>query len=93
MHSKLYEWGYVSSKANPADKITGGLTAKALVRDELWFNALRFYNFHLASGLLHSPSCQSRMKLTSSMIFKMLSQCLRLLEEILQVKFLFVQRV
>ena len=38
MHSKVYDWGYVSSKANPADKITRGLTAKALVRDELWFN-------------------------------------------------------
>ena len=38
MHTKVYDWGYVSSKANPADKITLDLTAKALVRDELWFN-------------------------------------------------------
>ena len=42
MHSKVYNWGYVSSKANPADKITRGLTAKVLVRDELWFNGPPF---------------------------------------------------
>ena len=42
MHSKVYDWGYVSSKANPADKITRGLTAKVLVRDELWFNGPPF---------------------------------------------------
>ena len=41
-HSKVYDWGYVSSKANPADKITRGLTAKILVRDELWFNGPPF---------------------------------------------------
>ena len=42
MHCKVYDWGYVSSKASRADKITRGLTAKALVRDELWFNGPPF---------------------------------------------------
>ena len=45
MHNKVYDWGYVSSKANPADKITRGLTATVLVRNELWFNGPPF--FHL----------------------------------------------
>ena len=42
MHSKVYNWGYVSSNANQADKITWGLTAKVLVRDELRFNGPPF---------------------------------------------------
>ena len=42
MHRKVYDWGYVSSKANPADMTTLGLTAKALVQDELWFNGHPF---------------------------------------------------
>ena len=42
MNSKVYDWGYISSNVNPVDKITQGLTAKALVRDELWFNGPPF---------------------------------------------------
>jgi len=42
MHSKTYDWGYVNTKINPADKLTRGITAKRLVKDLNWLTGPNF---------------------------------------------------
>ena len=41
-HTKVYDWGYVSTKVNPADKLTRGMSASALVKDSLRFAGPQF---------------------------------------------------
>ena len=41
-HTKVYDWRYVSTKVNPADKLTRGMSASALVKDSLWFAGPQF---------------------------------------------------
>ena len=41
-YSKIFDWNYVPSKLNPADKASRGLTADDLLRDDVWFSGPRF---------------------------------------------------
>ena len=41
-HSKVHDWGFVSTKINPADKLTRGMTASALIKDDFWCSGRRF---------------------------------------------------
>ena len=41
-HTKEYDWGYVGTKVNPADKLTRGMSTSALVKDSLWFAGPQF---------------------------------------------------
>ena len=44
-HSRVYDWNFVGTKANPADKLTRGLSAKSLVKDKCWFEGPEFLKF------------------------------------------------
>ena len=41
-HSRAYDWNFVTTKANPADKLTQGLNAKLLVKDKCCFEGPEF---------------------------------------------------
>ena len=41
-HTKTYDWGFFSTKINPADHLTRGMTASSLVNDQFWFNWPQF---------------------------------------------------
>ena len=41
-YTKVYDWSFVGSKINPADKLTRGMSAKSLANDEVWFEGPRF---------------------------------------------------
>ena len=41
-HSKLYDWNFVGTKVNPADKLTRKMSAKLLAKDEAWFEGPSF---------------------------------------------------
>ena len=36
-YTKIFDWNYVPSKLNLADKASRGLTAEDLLRDDVWF--------------------------------------------------------
>ena len=56
-HSKVYEWGYVSSKVNPADVLSRGTTAKAFLKDTVWFAGPQF--LYLSSDKWPIPPYQN----------------------------------
>ena len=41
-YTKVYDWSFVGSKINPADKLTRGKSAKSLANDKVWFKGPRF---------------------------------------------------
>ena len=41
-YTKIYDWSFVGSKINPADKLTRGMSAKSLANDKVWFEGPRF---------------------------------------------------
>ena len=42
-YTKVYDWSFVGSKINPADKLTRGMSAKSLANDKVWFEGPRFF--------------------------------------------------